>query len=170
MVKDMTENNTRMEDVFTQINCDEFLLLADGLLEGENDEISAMANLSALIWQFLPNINWAGFYRVKNGVLVLSPFQGKPACNRIAYGKGVCGSAWEQKQTVIVPDVHEFPGHIACDSASRSEIVIPFFSAEGQVMGVLDIDSPFPSRFEEKDKELLESLIKKFEQQRTQMN
>lgn len=158
-----------METVFSEINSEEFLLLADALLEGEDDEISAMANLSALIWQFLPNINWAGFYRIKNGELVLSPFQGKPACNRIAFGKGVCGSAWAQKQAIVVPDVHEFPGHIACDSASRSEIVIPYFSSDGEVLGVLDIDSPFPSRFDEKERIPLSELIAKFERQRAYM-
>lgn len=158
-----------MDTQLHEVSYNELLTLADALLEGEDDEISAMANLSALIWQCLPDINWAGFYRVKNGELVLSPFQGKPACNRIAFGKGVCGSAWAQKQSIVVPDVHAFPGHIACDSASRSEIVIPYFSSEGDVLGVLDIDSPLPARFDENDRTALIELIGKFERQHAYM-
>lgn len=147
----------------------ELLLQADSLLEGEDDLISAMANLSALIWHSVPDLNWAGFYRVKKGILVLSPFQGKPACNRIAFGKGVCGSAWAENRAIVVPDVHAFPGHIACDSASRSEIVIPYHSPDGEVAGVLDIDSPRLARFDERDKVALCSLVRRFEEQLRQI-
>ncbi len=138
-------------------------LLAEGLLEDEDDLISAMANLSALIWQQLPDLNWAGFYRASGSRLILGPFQGKPACNRIEYGKGVCGSAWAQNRILLVRDVHAFPGHIACDAASNSEIVLPYHTSDGKVAGVLDIDSPLPARFNETDSEGLSQLVLRFE-------
>lgn len=121
-------------------------------------EIANFANASALIWQELPDINWAGFYLMADGMLVLGPFQGKPACTRIAIGRGVCGTAVQQDATQLVPDVHAFPGHIACDCASNSEIVVPIHK-NGAVYGVLDIDSPFLNRFSEADREGLESLV-----------
>lgn len=121
-------------------------------------EISNFANASALIWQELPDINWAGFYLMADGMLVLGPFQGKPACTRITIGRGVCGTAVQQDATQLVPDVHAFPGHIACDCASNSEIVVPIHK-DGAVCGVLDIDSPLLNRFSEADREGLESLV-----------
>src|ERR1041384_733967 len=120
------------------------------LLAGERDLIANAANTSALIYGALPDLNWAGFYLYKSGELVLGPFQGKPACVRIALGKGVCGTAAQRRETVVVPDVHAFPGHIACDSASRSEIVVPLIH-EGKLRGVLDLDSPRPARFDQED-------------------
>jgi GAF domain-containing protein len=129
-----------------------------GLLEGEPDMIANAANMSALIFQFLPDLNWAGFYFMRGGELVLGPFQGKTACVRIAVGRGVCGTAVERKESIVVPDVHAFPGHIACDSASRSELVVPLIR-NGQVLGVLDLDSPNPDRFDEADREGCEALV-----------
>ena len=126
---------------------------ASALLEGEPDRIANMANLSALLWQALPEVNWVGFYRAVGEELVLGPFQGKPACVRIPWGKGVCGTAAKEKTAQLIPDVHAFPGHIPCDGASRSELVIPLFSREGEVTGVLDLDSPVPGRFTEEDLE-----------------
>ena len=125
-------------------------------------EIANFANASALIWQELPDINWAGFYFMTDGMLVLGPFQGKPACTRIAVGRGVCGTAVQQDATQLVPDVHAFPGHIACDCASKSEIVVPIHK-NGAVYGVLDIDSPLFDRFSQSDREGLESLVKVLE-------
>lgn len=123
---------------------------ARALTEGVSHPVPNLANLSALLWQSLPDINWAGFYLAAGDQLVLGPFQGKPACVYIPWGKGVCGTAAQQKETLLVPEVHAFPGHIACDSASRSEVVAPMLSG-GRVVGVLDIDSPIPSRFTEED-------------------
>ncbi len=120
------------------------------LLEGERDFIANAANLSSLLFHTLPDVNWVGFYLLKENQLVLGPFQGKPACVRIEVGKGVCGSAAQLEQTLVVENVHEFPGHIACDSASNSEIVIPLMDEE-RLMGVLDLDSPSLSRFDEED-------------------
>lgn len=120
------------------------------LLEGESDAIANMATCAALLFNTLPQVNWVGFYLLKNGELVVGPFQGKPACLRIQMGRGVCGAAAERRAVVRVPNVEEFPGHIACDSASRSEIVLPLIS-RGEVLGVLDIDSPIIDRFDEKD-------------------
>lgn len=122
-------------------------------------EIANSANGAALLWQFLPDINWAGFYLMKDGALVLGPFQGKPACIRIPLGRGVCGTAAAQRKTLLVPDVHQFPGHIACDSASRSEIVVPIYK-DGGVYGVLDIDSPYENRFTQADRMGLERFVK----------
>jgi GAF domain-containing protein len=124
----------------------------DGLLTGETDHIANLANAAALLWLALLDINWVGFYLSDGeGGLVLGPFQGRPACTRIAAGRGVCGAAAARRQTVVVPDVHAFPGHIACDSASRSEIVLPLLAADGSVYGVLDVDSPKLARFDEAD-------------------
>ena len=129
---------------------------AAALLAGETEPIARMANLSALLWQALPEINWAGFYRRMGEELVLGPFQGKPACVRIGWGKGVCGRAAAEKKPQVVPDVHAFPGHIPCDGASRSELVIPLFAPDGEVAGVLDLDSPLLGRFDRQD---LEGLL-----------
>jgi L-methionine (R)-S-oxide reductase len=121
-----------------------------GLLRGESDFVANAANTSALIFEALPDLNWVGFYFLKGGELVVGPFQGKPACVRIALGKGVCGTAAAERRTVVVPDVEAFPGHIACDAASRSEIVIPLISG-ADLLGVLDLDSPRLARFDEDD-------------------
>ena len=134
---------------------------ARALFEGERDAIANAANLSALISMTFADINWAGFYFVRDGELVLGPFQGKPACVRIARGAGVCGAAWERRETLVVPDVHAFPGHIACDSASNSEVVIPLVS-RGEVIGVLDIDSPRLDRFDPNDVRTLEALAEAY--------
>jgi L-methionine (R)-S-oxide reductase len=127
------------------------------LLSNESDLIANAANTAALIYQVLPDINWAGFYFLKAGELVLGPFQGKPACTRIALGKGVCGTAAAQRKTIVVPDVKNFPGHIACDTASNSEIVVPLIN-NNQLLGVLDIDSPTPERFDAEDQKGLEQM------------
>ncbi len=123
---------------------------AGGLMEGERDAVANMANVSALLNEALRDINWVGFYLLKEGMLVLGPFQGKPACIRIPVGKGVCGTAASTRQVQLVPDVHAFPGHIACDGASRSEVVVPLLYGE-KLVGVLDIDSPVLARFDEAD-------------------
>ncbi len=128
------------------------------LLEGERDFLANTANFSALLFNTMPDVNWVGFYFYKGGGLVLGPFQGKPACTRIAIGKGVCGTAAEKMKTVVVKNVHEFPGHIACDSASNSEIVVPLIK-QGKLLGVLDIDSPQLARFDDEDKAGLENLV-----------
>jgi L-methionine (R)-S-oxide reductase len=132
-----------------------------GLLHGESDFTANAANTSALIFDALPDINWAGFYFLKGGELVVGPFQGKPACVRIALGKGVCGTAAAERRTIVVRDVEEFPGHIACDAASRSEIVVPLITG-GRLVGVLDIDSPSLARFDEADARGLERLAEIF--------
>ena len=139
----------------------ELLSLSCGLLAGERDFTANSANLSALLFHGLEGLNWAGFYWLKGGELVLGPFQGKPACVRIALGKGVCGTAAASRHTVVVPDVHAFPGHIACDSASRSEVVVPV-TAGGRLVGVLDLDSPRPARFDEEDARGLEAIVAAF--------
>jgi GAF domain-containing protein len=128
------------------------------LIAGERDFIANLANASALLYHSLPDLNWAGFYLLKQGELVVGPFQGKPACVRIAIGKGVCGTAAERRETVIVRDVHEFPGHIACDAASNSEIVVPMVKS-GELIGVLDLDSPKLARFDEQDRDGLEMFV-----------
>jgi len=128
------------------------------LLEGEYDFIANTANFSALVYNSLPDVNWAGFYMLHDHELVLVPFQGKPACVRIPLGKGVCGFAAKQCETVIVPNVSEFPGHIACDPASKSEIVIPLFDG-ARVLGVLDVDSTSLARFDDQDAEGLNELV-----------
>ncbi|ALS79099.1 MULTISPECIES: GAF domain-containing protein [Planococcus] len=131
----------------------------DALLDGEKNSIANLSNASALLNQFLERINWVGFYLMEEGELVLGPFQGLPACVRISVGKGVCGTAVADKKTMLVEDVQAFPGHIACDAASRSEIVVPLMK-EDQVIGVLDIDSPELSRFTEEDQQGLELFAK----------
>ena len=131
------------------------------LLEAERDPVANMANMAALLYQSLPEINWAGFYILKNNHLVLGPFQGKPACVRIPLGKGVCGTAAARQETLLVPNVHEFTGHIACDGASNSEIVVPIVH-NGQIWGVLDIDSPVLNRFAEADRQGLEQAVQLF--------
>lgn len=131
----------------------------DALTVGEADAIANMANAASLIWEYLPDINWAGFYRVVGGELVLGPFQGKVACIRIKIGQGVCGTAASSLQTQLVDDVDAFPGHIACDSASRSELVVPIL-ANGRLIAVLDIDSPSLARFDDQDATGIESLAK----------
>jgi L-methionine (R)-S-oxide reductase len=131
------------------------------LLADERDLIANAANLVSLLYYGLPELNWAGFYFLKGGVLVLGPFQGKPACTRIALGKGVCGTAAVSGTTVLVEDIHEFPGHIACDGASNSEIVVPLLK-DGRVVGVLDLDSPRVSRFDAEDRAGLELLVQGF--------
>ena len=136
---------------------------AQALIEQEPDLIANMANLSALLFNQLPALNWAGFYIMRAGELVLGPFQGQVACVRIAVGKGVCGTAVSTGQVQLVKDVHEFPGHIACDAASNSEIVLPL-RHNGEIIAVLDIDSPSLARFDAEDQAGLEQLISLFEQ------
>lgn len=133
----------------------DLLQLADGLFAGERDPWANAANAAALLFERLPDLNWAGFYFLRGGELVVGPFQGRVACVRIALGTGVCGSAAARRATVIVPDVHAFPGHITCDAASRSEIVVPL-TADGRLIGVLDLDSPSLARFGAADAALLE--------------
>jgi len=128
------------------------------LIEGESDFIANLANSAALLYHSLPDLNWAGYYLLKDGGLVVGPFQGKPACVRIVLGKGVCGTAAQRRETVIVRDVHEFPGHIACDAASNSEIVVPIIR-NGELLGVLDLDSPKQARFDEDDRRGLELFV-----------
>jgi L-methionine (R)-S-oxide reductase len=127
------------------------------LIEGETDRVANTANMAALIYHGLPELNWAGFYFAQAGELVLGPFQGKPACVRIAWGTGVCGTAAARGRSIVVRDVHEFPGHIACDAASASELVVPLLSA-GRVVGVLDLDSPVRGRFDNADRAGCERL------------
>lgn len=131
-----------------------------GLLAGERDLVANAANTCALIFDALPDLNWAGFYFLKGGELVVGPFQGKPACVRIALGKGVCGTAAAQRKTIVVPDVNAFPGHIACDAASQSEVVIPLI--QDGVLGILDLDSPRVGRFDAVDAQGLERLASVF--------
>lgn len=133
------------------------------LTEGIPYEVANLANASALLWQELPDINWVGFYKMTEGALVLGPFQGKPACIRIEVGRGVCGTAVAEDKVQLVYDVHDFPGHIACDCASNSEIVLPIH-VNGEIWGVLDIDSPFVGRFTEEDKTGLEAVVRILEQ------
>jgi len=135
----------------------ELALQLSGLLTGERDPIANAANTAALLYHALPGVNWVGFYLLKENELVLGPFQGKPACVRIALGRGVCGTAAEARRSVVVPDVHAFPGHIACDTASRSELVVPLIAGDALV-GVLDLDSPSPARFDEDDRAGCENL------------
>jgi L-methionine (R)-S-oxide reductase len=140
---------------------DELSSQAAALLEYETDALANAANFAALLYHSLADINWAGFYFYRGGELVVGPFQGKPACVRIAMGKGVCGTAAQRRSAIVVADVNAFPGHIACDSASRSEIVIPLVEA-GRLLGVLDLDSPNLARFDEEDREGLELLAAVF--------
>lgn len=140
---------------------DKHLILSqlEALIKDEPNKIANLANISAFLNQILDRINWVGFYLMENGELVLGPFQGKVACVHIPVGKGVCGSAVKERKTVLVKNVHEFPGHIACDGASNSEIVIPIFK-DNEVIGVLDIDSPIFERFDETDQNFLENIVK----------
>jgi L-methionine (R)-S-oxide reductase len=133
----------------------------NSLLAGEQDFIANAANTAALLFDALPDINWAGFYFLRNGELVVGPFQGKPACVRIPLGKGVCGTAAASHKTIVVRDVHEFPGHIACDAASQSEIVVPLLR-DDELLGVLDIDSPSIGRFDDADRRGIERLATLF--------
>ena len=131
----------------------------ESLLEGETDALANLANASGLLADALERINWCGFYLLRGEELVLGPFQGKPACVRIALGKGVCGTAAQRRETLVVPDVNAFPGHIACDAASRSEIVVPILQ-DGRLRGVLDVDSPETHRFDDEDRKGLEELVR----------
>lgn len=149
-------------DVSTGSKADTYRDLAaavSAITDGEPDSIANMANTASLIWQFLPDLNWSGFYRNIDGELVLGPFQGKSACIRIPFGKGVCGAAAAEQTTQLVPDVHAFPGHIACDAASRSELVVPIVR-DGVVIAVLDLDSPTPARFDAEDAAGCEGLAR----------
>ena len=137
----------------------DLLSAADALTDGERDGVANMANVAALLWQFLPDVNWTGFYRMIDGELVLGPFAGNPACLRIAVGSGVCGTAVAQSRTQLVDDVHAFPGHIACDGDTRSEVVVPILRL-GEVIAVIDCDSPSLGRFDEADAEGLEALAR----------
>ena len=128
------------------------------LFAGERNGLANAANMSALLYQTLPGLNWVGFYFLQGGELVLGPFQGRVACVRIAVGRGVCGTAAERRETVVVPDVHAFPGHIACDAASQSEIVVPLLQ-DGRLLGVLDLDSPQLARFDREDAEGLDAAV-----------
>ncbi|NLS05610.1 GAF domain-containing protein [Rhizobium sp. P32RR-XVIII] len=130
-------------------------------LEGETDTVANAANASALMFQMMPDLNWAGFYFLKDDELVLGPFQGKPACVRIPVGRGVCGTAVNERASILVEDVHAFPGHIACDAASRSELVVPIRHAD-EIIGVIDLDSPIPSRFDQDDQAGIERLAEVF--------
>lgn len=132
-----------------------------GLLDGEPDMIANAANTSALMFQMMPDLNWAGFYFLKGDELVLGPFQGKPACVRIPIGRGVCGTAIKERTSILVKDVHAFPGHIACDAASRSELVVPIRNGD-DIIGVIDLDSPLPSRFDADDQAGIERLAEIF--------
>ena len=143
-------------------NYDQLILQLSALTEGVPHEVANLANASALLWQELSDINWAGFYKMEGGILVLGPFQGKPACIEIPVGRGVCGTAVAQDKTQLVYDVHQFPGHIACDCASNSEIVVPIH-VRGEIWGVLDIDSPTVGRFTEEDRAGLEQFAKVLE-------
>jgi GAF domain-containing protein len=139
----------------------EILTELRALLTGESDPIANAANTAAFIFQRIPDLNWAGFYFLRGDTLVVGPFQGLPACTRIPLGRGVCGTAATRRETIVVPDVHEFEGHIACDSASRSEIVVPLI-VHGGLYGVLDIDSPVPDRFGAAERQLFETLARIF--------
>ena len=139
------------------------------LTDGVTERVSNLANASSLLWYALEDINWAGFYLLRGDVLALGPFMGRPACVRIPLGSGVCGTAAARRETLVVPDVHAFPGHIACDAASRSEIVVPLLT-DGALYGVLDIDSPLPDRFSATDKAGLEAFARALEQALTQQD
>ncbi|MCO4090909.1 MAG: GAF domain-containing protein [Sphingorhabdus sp.] len=137
----------------------EMVRSADALTSGEPDAVANMANIAALLWEYLPDVNWTGFYRVVDGELVLGPFQGKAACIRIPFGKGVCGTAAQSGETQLVEDVHDFPGHIACDANSASELVVPV-RRNGTVIAVIDLDSPTLNRFDAEDAKGVELLAR----------
>ena len=147
-----------------KVNYEELINRLTALTEDVPYPIANLANAAALLWEALPDINWAGFYMMEDGALVLGPFQGKTACIRIAVGRGVCGTAVAEDRTQLVPDVHAFPGHIACDSASRSEIVVPIHH-NGEVIAVLDIDSADFDRFHENEQKYMELICKHLEEQ-----
>lgn len=155
-MEDNSRINSEDKNTFYKI----MLVRLEGLLSSENDWLANVSNAAALLYSNLDNINWSGFYFMKNEELVLGPFQGKTACTRIKPGKGVCGTAAAEMKTQLVPDVHLFPGHIACDGASNSEIVVPIIK-NGTVHGVLDIDSPLKNRFDELDAKYLQSFVDK---------
>jgi GAF domain-containing protein len=136
----------------------ELVKSADALTRGETDGVANMSNIAALLWEFLPDVNWTGFYRVVDGELVLGPFQGKAACIRIPFGRGVCGAAAQTGETQLVEDVHAFPGHIACDANSASELVVPVIR-DGHVIAVVDLDSPSRGRFDDDDALGIQSLV-----------
>ena len=140
----------------------QLLAQACALLHGERDRIANAANLSALVYQALPDLNWVGFYFYDGTELVVGPFQGLPACVRIPLDKGVCGAAARTRQTQRIEDVHAFPGHIACDSASNSELVVPLLGADGALLGVFDLDSPLPARFDVEDQQGLEAIARAY--------
>lgn len=144
---------------YTATAIDDLESAARALLAGEDDFVANMANLAALVFNTLPDLNWAGFYLLKNGELVLGPFQGKPACVRIAVGKGVCGTAIATRTAQLVADVHTFAGHIACDADSRSELVVPFWRSK-RLAGVFDLDSPLPGRFTTADRDRIQALVR----------
>lgn len=145
------------------VDYDELEMQLGGLIGGVAHPIANLANASALLWYSLPVLNWAGFYLLEGETLVLAPFHGKPACIEIPLGRGVCGTAAKEDRTLVVANVHDFPGHIACDCASNSEIVVPLHRADGSVFGVLDIDSPALGRFGEEDRVGLEKFAKRIE-------
>lgn len=153
----MGENMTEKQVFYEKMNAQ-----LENMIQGVPHRIANLANASALLMLSLKDINWAGFYLMEEGRLVLGPFQGKPACIEIPVGRGVCGTAAEKDETQLVTDVHKFPGHIACDAASRSEIVVPIHR-KGTIVGVLDIDSPFVSRFDEEDREGLKMFVRVLE-------
>ncbi|GBQ41637.1 GAF domain-containing protein [Komagataeibacter europaeus] len=141
-----------------RLGAQELVAAVASVVANEPDMIADMANIAAMIFEALPDLNWAGFYIWKEGQLVLGPFQGSMACTRIAYGKGVCGTVARERRTIIVPDVHAFPGHIACDAASASEIVVPVIAGD-RLLGVLDVDSPVRERFSDTDRIMLEKIV-----------
>lgn len=140
----------------------ELLQQAQGLMQGETNAIANAANFAALVYHAVPELNWAGFYLYDGTELVVGPFQGKPACIRIALGRGVCGTAAQTLQTQVVRDVHDFDGHIACDAASNAEIVVPLTKADGSLFGVWDVDSPRVARFDDEDRKGMEALCRAF--------
>ncbi|MBS1068064.1 GAF domain-containing protein [Gluconobacter cerinus] len=145
-----------------RLTVEDLVETVESVVASETDQIANMANVAALLFEALPDINWAGFYLFKDDQLVLGPFQGRLACTRIPLGKGVCGTVAQQKTTLVVPDVHAFPGHIACDAASASEIVVPILH-DGNLIGVLDIDSPVKNRFDAEDQAMIEKIVSAFE-------
>ncbi|MBS1023769.1 MULTISPECIES: GAF domain-containing protein [Gluconobacter] len=145
-----------------RLTIEDLVETVESVVASETDQIANMANIAALLFEALPDINWAGFYLFKDDQLVLGPFQGRLACTRIPLGKGVCGTVAQQKITLVVPDVHAFPGHIACDAASASEIVVPILH-DGNLIGVLDIDSPVKNRFDAEDQAMIEKIVSAFE-------
>ena len=145
-----------------RLTIEDLVETVESVVASETDQIANMANIAALLFEALPDINWAGFYLFKDDQLVLGPFQGRLACTRIPLGKGVCGTVAQQKTTLVVPDVHTFPGHIACDAASASEIVVPILH-DGNLIGVLDIDSPVKNRFDAEDQAMIEKIVSAFE-------